>query len=129
MEQTTPAHLAVLLAQAATHDRGDAAVIATIPSGVIVYWNERAESLFGWRTDEALGRNILDVTPTRKSADEAARIMEQLRGGDSWSGPFIMQRRDGTPMVVDLANHPVMVDERIVGVVGVSRRKSPDAAR
>lgn len=124
MVQLTPDQLAVLLAAAATHDAGDAAVIATTISGAIVYWNERAEALYGWRTDEALGRNILDITPTRNTLDEAAHIMEQLRRGESWTGPFIVQRRDGTPVLIDLTDHPVCVDDQVVGIVGLSRRKS-----
>jgi PAS domain S-box-containing protein len=122
MEETTPAQLAVLLAQASTRDAGDAAVIATNIAGAVVYWNERAESLFGWRTDEALGRNILDVIPTRNSLDEATRIMEQLGRGETWNGPFIVQRSDGTPIVIDVTYFPVQVDGRVIGIVGVSRR-------
>jgi PAS domain S-box-containing protein len=123
MEDTTPAHLAAILADATTHASEDAAVVATNVAGVVVFWNERAEALFGWRTDEALGRNILDVTPTRNSLDEATHIMERLKHGEPWSGPFIVQRRDGTPIVIDITNYPVQVERRIVGVVGVSRRR------
>jgi PAS domain S-box-containing protein len=122
MEETTPAHLAALLAQASAHDAGDAAVVATNLAGTVVYWNERAESLFGWRTDEALGRNILDVTPSRNSIDDAARIMERLGRGETWTGPFIVQRSDGTPIVIEITNHPVRIDDRVIGVIGVSRR-------
>jgi PAS domain S-box-containing protein len=127
MEETTPSHLAAILADAAARDVADASVIGTNIAGLVVYWNDRAEALFGWRTDEALGRNILDVTPTRNSADEAARIMERIRRGESWSGPFIVQRSDGTPIVVDITNYPVKVDERVIGVIGVSRRRKRGA--
>jgi PAS domain S-box-containing protein len=129
MEETTPAHLAAILADATRHASEDAAVVATNIIGTVVFWNERAEALFGWRTDEAVGRNILDVTPTRNSLDEATRIMEQLRRGTAWSGPFIVQRRDGTPIVVDIANYPVQVEGRVVGVVGVSRRRKGSSGR
>jgi len=128
MEDITPAHLAAILAAANAHATADAAVIATNIAGTVVSWNERAESVFGWRTDEALGRNILDVTPTRNSLDEATRIMEQLTHGNTWSGPFIVQRSDGTPIVVDVTNYPVMVDGRVIGVVGVSRRQARTAS-
>jgi len=123
MEETTPAHLTAILADAAARASEDAAIIATNIAGTVVYWNERAEALYGWRTDEALGRNILDVTPTRNSLDEATHVLDRLRRGETWSGPFIVQRRDGTPIVVDVANHPVLVESRVVGVVGVSRRR------
>jgi PAS domain S-box-containing protein len=122
MEETTPAHLAAILAQASARATGDAAVIATNIAGTVVFWNERAESLFGWRTDEALGRDILDVTPTRNSVDEAAHIMECLKRGESWTGPFLVQRSDGTPIVIEITNHPVMLENRVIGMIGVSRR-------
>jgi PAS domain S-box-containing protein len=129
MEETTPAHLAAILAHATARDAGDAAVIATNLRGTVVYWNERAESLFGWRTDEALGRNVLDLTPTRNRVDEAARIMERLTNGESWSGPFLVQRSDGTPILVDVTNHPATFENRVVGVIGVSRRQVRDGGR
>src|ERR1700744_3252610 len=114
MDDTTPAHLAAILAEAAVRDPRDAAIVATNNAGTVVYWNERAEALFGWRTDEALGRNILDMTPTRSSLDEATRIMDRLTRGETWSGPFIVQRSDGTPIVIDITNYPVRVAERVV---------------
>jgi PAS domain S-box-containing protein len=128
MECTTPDHLAVLLAQAAAHDTGYAAVLGTTAHGVIAYWNKRAESRFGWRTDEALGRNILDVTPTRNRADQATRVLGQVRRGEPWSGRSLAQRRDGTPIVVDDPGHPVALGDQIIGIVGVSRHKTRDAA-
>ena len=39
-----------------------AAIIATRPDGRIVYWNRFAEELYGWRAEEVIGRNILDIT-------------------------------------------------------------------
>ena len=81
MDLSSPHQLAVILEEAKAHDGNGSAVIATDAGGTIVYWNDRAESLYGWRLDEVIGRNILDVTPTRGSTDEAAHIMERLRSG------------------------------------------------
>jgi PAS domain S-box-containing protein len=128
MQEISPADLAAILNEATARDPKDAAVVATNSIGVVVYWNERAEALFGWRTDEALGRNILDVTPTRNSLDEAARIMERLNRGETWSGPFIVQRSDGTPILIDITNYPVRIAGKVVGVIGVSRRRSSGEA-
>src|SRR4051812_7843661 len=97
--QPAPTLHAAILAEAQARDRNDSAVIATDDHGSIVYWNEHASSLYGWPADEAMGKNILDVTPTRNTADEAARIMEELHAGRTWSGRFIAQRRDGSPIV------------------------------
>ncbi len=126
MEETTPAHLAAILADATTRNVKDAAVIGMNLAGIVVYWNERAEALFGWRTDEALGRNIVDVVPTRNSLDETARITEVINRGETWTGPFIVHRSDGAAIVVDGTSYPVQVDGRVIGIVGVSRRRVRD---
>ena len=107
---------------ARSRDQGREAVIATDVSGSILYWNEHAASLYGWTATEVLGRNILDVTPTRGSGDAAAQIMEDMRGGEGWTGEFIVKHRDGTPMIVHVSNFPVHDGDSMIGVVGVSRR-------
>ena len=114
---------------ARSRDTSGAAVIATDAAGTIVYWNEGAAFLYGWEAEEALGRNVLDVTPTRNSTNEAAQIMEELRLGQEWTGEFIVKRRDGTPLIAHVSNFLVREKEVVIGVVGISRptssRKTP----
>ncbi len=40
------------------------AVIATDPGGVITYWSDAAELLYGWSPEEVLGRQIIEVIAT-----------------------------------------------------------------
>jgi PAS domain S-box-containing protein len=111
-----------IIADARAHETDDRAVIATDIAGAIVYWNDRAEALYGWKADEAIGRNVLDVIPTRNTADEGATIMEELRRGRPWSGSFIVQHRNGTPMLAHVTDIPVREGGKVVGVVGLSKR-------
>ena len=108
----------VFAAQAA--EDGRSCVIATDTSGTILYWNEHAARTFGWKEEEALSRNIVDVTPTMHSTTEAERIMHELNLGRSWSGRFLVRHRDGTPIVINVTDVPVMHDDVVVGIVGVS---------
>lgn len=114
-------HRDLIIAEARRRDHGDVAVIATDARGVILYWSAAAESLYGWRADDALGRDILAVTPTRGSSEEAATIMEELRHGRLWTGMFILQQRDGTPIMVHVTDVPIRDEGEVVGIVGVSR--------
>src|SRR5829696_720494 len=66
------AYLAQLL------DAVEQAVIATNAQGEIVFWNRCAERLYGWRADEVLGRDVLQVVPSEISRDQAAELMERL---------------------------------------------------
>lgn len=115
-----PFRIAAIRSDAMSRDTGQAAVIGTDVNGTVVYWNVRAESLYGWRADEAMGRNILDLTPTRQSSDEAARIMERISRGEEWTGEFIVRRRDGTPVIAHVTDVPVIHEGEVVGIVGVS---------
>ena len=100
------------------------AVIGTDTSGTVVYWNRQAEELYGWPSKEAIGRNILDLTPTMMSAEEGAEIMNRLLEGKSWKGPFIVRDRAGHPMIVDVEDHPVTAHGEVVGIVGISSLRS-----
>lgn len=118
-----------IVADAVSRDSGAMAVIATDIAGVIVYWNERATTLYGWDADETIGRNILDVTPTHQTEDDAARIMESLRKGKSWSGHFILKHRDGSPLLLHVTDMPVVISGVVVGVVGISRPERQNSPR
>jgi PAS domain S-box-containing protein len=119
--QPNSSHVDVIVAEAKSRDSGPAAVIATDLVGTIVYWNEQATALYGWPAEEAMGRNVLDMTPTYTSAEEGARIMEQVRSGESWTGEFIARRRDGERMVTHVTDLPVRHGNDVVGIVGISR--------
>ncbi|HEX3865845.1 MAG TPA: PAS domain-containing protein, partial [Gemmatimonadaceae bacterium] len=99
MSQTS-ASFETIAAAAKSHDFAGRAVVGTDAAGTIVYWNETASSLYGRTAGEAMGKNVVDVTPTETSPDETAHIMEHVRAGRDWAGEFMVRRRDGTPVVM-----------------------------
>ncbi|WDT74286.1 MAG: PAS domain S-box protein [Candidatus Manganitrophus sp.] len=97
------------------------AVIATDLRGGIIYWNHFAEKLYGWSSEEAFGRDVLEITAAPASAEKAAEIMADLRQGKTWSGEFLVRRRDGTAFTAMVTDSPVYDQEgRIIGIIGVS---------
>ena len=97
------------------------AVIATGVDGTITYWNLAAERLYGWRADEVLWRNVVDVMTTEQTVTQASEIMDGLRAGDSWSGEFRVQRRDGSTFLAAVIDTPVIdADGALVGIIGIS---------
>jgi PAS domain S-box-containing protein len=96
-------------------------VVMTDEGGTIVYWNSGAEALYGWRANEAEGRKILDVIPTRVSQEQAEKMMADLRGGRKWSGTFLVQKRDGTISLTHAVGLPVCDDRgSLIGIVTIS---------
>lgn len=97
------------------------AVIATDLAGNIIYWNRYAEILYGWQATEALGRSILDVTPTPQFQEHAREIIARLQAGESWSGEFLVQRRDGSLFPAIVIDSPIYDEHgKWIGIVGVS---------
>ncbi len=97
------------------------AVIATTPEGVILAWNPHAETLYGWTAAEALGQNIVELIPSEQAATEAEAIMKTLGAGESWSGEFPVQRKDGSTFVVFVSDTPLANESGdITAIVGVS---------
>jgi PAS domain S-box-containing protein len=105
-------------------------VIATDLQGIITYWNEAAVSLFGFTADEVLGRLITEVTVPETSREQAEAIMQALSRGESWTGEFLVQHRDGTRFPARITDIPIIDgDGDVVGIVGVSDDLRPQYAR
>lgn len=52
-------------------DTAQDAFVAVDGYGVVLEWNRRAESMFGWRRDEAMGRNLRDLfVPERRGVKD-----------------------------------------------------------
>lgn len=99
----------------------DRAVIATDLAGKVVFWNSAAETIYGWKWDEAIGRLITDLIVSEPDQTDAGRIMEQLRQGKSWTGKFRLRRRDGTHFVATVTDEPIRDSEgNLIGIIGIS---------
>ena len=97
------------------------AIIATDLQGRIIYWNRAAEELYGWSTEEVMGRPIVEVTPSEELLERAEEIMSELRAGRSWSGKFVVQRKGGSTFPAMVTDSPVYDEQgTLVGIIGVS---------
>ncbi|HEV2760290.1 MAG TPA: SpoIIE family protein phosphatase [Acidimicrobiales bacterium] len=111
----------LVVTPAAVLDAVSRAVVATLPDGIIIYWNRGAELLYGWSADEVVGSNILEVVVPRAEAGEAAAILERVRVGEEWRGEFVTRHKDGRTLNVVVTDRAVVdEDGRVVAVVGES---------
>ena len=108
---------------AASHHK--VAIIATTVEGDVVYWNAAAEQLYGWRRDEAVGRNVVTLKASAQNREQAQEVMRTLQAGHSWSGEIVLRRRNGAPFTAFVADLPVGdgPDGLIVGVSAPTERR------
>ncbi|HZJ45075.1 MAG TPA: PAS domain S-box protein [Pyrinomonadaceae bacterium] len=107
--------------QASLLDAVEQAVIATDVRGTVIYWNSFAESLYGWPAHEAIGRNIMGLTPSVNAQEQAKKVLAKLSAGESWSGELKVKRRDGSEFPAMVTDSPITNDKNeLIGIVGVS---------
>lgn len=76
------------------------AIIITDLEGRMISWNAGAEHLFGWKSDEALGKTTAQLF----SADDQAQFQaarEETVSKGSWSGELRVHNRQGNPVVLE----------------------------
>ena len=77
-------------------DQVPAAVIGIGSDGVITFWSTGAEELYGWSSEEAVGRAASDLLVTRGLKDTAAEVAAALVSAGRWEGEIDAERNDGT---------------------------------
>ncbi len=96
-------------------------VIATNFQKNVIYWNNAAERIYGWSSDEALGRNIVDLIPAQHSKEQSAEIIKEIRDGNTWSGEFLVRRKDGTNFLAYVTDAPILDPKgKLIGIIGIS---------
>jgi PAS domain S-box-containing protein len=107
---------------AAIVESSDDAIISKDLNGIVASWNNAAEHLFGYRSDEMIGESILKIIPDELH-DEEPRILASLRAGqkiDHYETERL--RKDGTRVSVALTISPVKdLSGKIIGASKIAR--------
>jgi PAS domain S-box-containing protein len=115
------------------------AVIATDAAGRITFFNQAAEQLSGWRSEEALGRPIADVCHVidERTRQPAAAVLERALGQSSQgseSGQRLLVCKDGSLLPIDDSVAPIAPGAFLGAVMvfrdaSARRRAALEAAR
>jgi len=100
---------------------GDAIVSKDL-DGVIVSWNTAAESLFGYKAEEVIGKPITILIPAGLQKEEP-KILASIRRGESLDHyETVRQRKDGSQFPVSLSVSPIKdAHGTIVGASKIAR--------
>jgi hypothetical protein len=67
-----------------------------------------------------IGRPIMEVTSSEDLMEQAQEIMTELIAGRSWTGEFVVRRKDGTTFPALVTDTPAYDDEgNLVAIIGV----------
>jgi diguanylate cyclase (GGDEF)-like protein/PAS domain S-box-containing protein len=98
------------------------AVVVLSGDRTVLYWNQAAERITGWKADEAIGRDTRELTSVQSLWANADAIMETARAGKPWSGEFSLRRSDGVIVPVLLTAAPWLDDSGgMLGLIAIGR--------
>jgi PAS domain S-box-containing protein len=116
----SPAHIQAHLA--AIVEFSDDAIISKDLSGTIMTWNAGAERIFGYASDEAVGRPIAMLIPPDRHDEEREILSRIARGLRVDHYETVRVRKDGGRIAVSLSVSP-LYDERgtVIGASKIAR--------
>jgi len=74
--------------------------------------------LFGYHLGEVKNKNIDDVIVPKDKMEEAKMLGEKFMKGPVYYDT-VRQRKDGSPVPVSISGAPIIVDDRLVGTIGL----------
>ncbi len=115
-------------------EQSEDAIIGCTPDGIIVSWNRGAQKLFGYRSQEIIGKNLV-VLATDEAAPTLKSTLARMKRGKAifpFDGDGVT--KDGRHIEISCAASPVKdACGRLMGVAAIlrdiSERKRADEAR
>ena len=86
--------------QAALLDQAQDAILVRDLDQNILFWNKGAEKIYGWSSEEALGKKAVELLFKERSAQFDAARLAIIQNGE-WNGEMHQVRRDGREIIVE----------------------------
>ncbi len=98
------------------------AIVGKDLNGIVRSWNAGAERLFGYTSEDMVGRSIRTIIPADRQAEED-EVLRRVRGGEIVDHfETIRQRKDGSLVPISLTISPVKDRRgRIIGASKIAR--------
>jgi len=107
---------------AAIVDSSDDAIVSKDLDGIITSWNKAAERMFGWTSEEVVGKSIRIVIPADRQAEEDQVLGRIRQGLPVEHFETIRQRKDGSQFPISLTVSPIRDKTgRLIGASKIAR--------
>ncbi|BAZ21935.1 multi-sensor hybrid histidine kinase [Kalymmatonema gypsitolerans NIES-4073] len=97
--------------QAALLDITTDAILVRDLDNQIQFWNKGAEYLYGWKTEEAIGKNANELLYRQETLSQLEDIQTSLIEHGSWQGELSQVHKDGKEIIVQ-SRWTLMQDEQ-----------------
>lgn len=98
------------------------ALMAVSLDGIILYWSRGAEAVFGWTSAEAVGKPLVELIVGIDHREEATRGIDAVVERGAATFETVRQRKDGTPVHVDVSMRAVRDDAGGVTHIAISKK-------
>ena len=103
-------------------ESSDDAILSKNLEGLILSWNRGAERLFGFTSEEAVGRPVTIIIPVDRLDEEPAILAKIHRGERIEHFETVRQRKDGSFVNISLTISPIRNSRgKIVGASKIAR--------
>jgi PAS domain S-box-containing protein len=98
------------------------AIIASDAQYRLTAWNAAAESLYGWKAEQVLGRSGLEIVRTEWPGVDADEMRRTIAETGRWRGEVTQIRQDGARIPVDISSMTLRDESgQVIGYVSVNR--------
>jgi len=80
-------------------DLASEAIMVCDMGGVLKFWNSGAETLYGWKREEVIGKNVHQILQT-SYPQRASEIIDAISRTGRWDGNLVQYTKDGRKLVV-----------------------------
>ncbi len=104
-------------------DNASDAIVTVDLEESITSWNQAAEKIFGWNSDQVIGKKLANILVPKDNKIEKNKIIECVLSGKAASGiDVVCPHKNGTDVNVSLSVSPIMdANHNIMGLSGIMR--------
>lgn len=98
------------------------AVVSVDMNQRIISWNKAAENIYGWKSEEALGKFHRELTSMEYVGISREEVLNDIIHKGFWRGDVVQRRKDGQQIFVQ--STPSLIKDKEgknMGIVGVQR--------
>ena len=102
-------------------DKSPIAIVTLDQDHSVISVNPAFQRIFGYRSDEIMGKNLDDLVGDPDNMQEAAEITKGVIAGKTMHEYGKRRRKDGALVDVEILGEPIDIDGKRIGVLGLYR--------